>query len=660
MENKKIKSQGPIRWNAIIPFIIFCTLIYLYFFLFFDTHMRKGLEWAGYQALGVEVNVGQFKSSFVKGNVSISKIQITSRDNPSFNSLELGDIRFDLNWGALLRVKFVVEELAVEGLQFMSKRAYPGRLAPPAPPSNEPGFVQQLQDKALNKLGTENENNVLGDTVEFLQTGQFDAQLQSIQEQLQSKKLFYEVSAKWQAKRIEWDTQIKALPSPQEVQALGDRLAKVKYKDFSSLQELDASVKEIDSLVKEIDAKSKQVQDLKSQLDSDLKSLDQDYKNLDAQIKKDIDTLKSRFKIPKIDAASFAKSMFMDYLQPIMAKIDSYRQMAQKYLPPKYAKMLDGQKEKSEPDDSIQPLPRTIGVSYEFPVKNGYPLFWIQQVKISSRSNAQVDYGDIDGQINHITSNQRQIGQPTTLKVSGHFNKQNIQGINLNALFNNMNPETLVKFDFSIGSYPLTDLKLIESKDGLIAIPLSNTQFVSEGEITGFKNYYLKLVNTFSDVNFQISSQNQTLQEVLNSTLGSINKFNLEASARGELKDLDIEIRSSLGGDLERAFQNLLQNKIKEANEKLQKAVNLEVDKLKAQLNQQVESIKGQIQSEIKKVQGQIDEQKKAGEQKITQAKKDFEDQTNAAKKKAEDEAKKKLEQEGKKQVDDLKKKFGL
>ena len=129
--NKKNKSQGPIRWNAIIPFLIISTLIYFYLVLFFDTHMKNAIEWVGYKALGTEVNIGQFKTSFIKGHVQISKIELTDGEQPEFNSLELGDIRFNLNWDALLRVKFVIEEIAVEGVQFMSKRKYPGKVAPP-------------------------------------------------------------------------------------------------------------------------------------------------------------------------------------------------------------------------------------------------------------------------------------------------------------------------------------------------------------------------------------------------------------------------------------------------------------------------------------------------------------------------------------------------
>ncbi|MEK6627642.1 MAG: hypothetical protein AABY53_03365, partial [Bdellovibrionota bacterium] len=192
------------------------------------------------------------------------------------------------------------------------------------------------------------------------------------------------------------------------------------------------------------------------------------------------------------------------------------------------------------------------------------------------------------------------------------------------------------------------------------SMPQTEARLITTGEILGFKNFDLKLENTFSNVNFQISSEDKTVDEILKNTLGSISKFNLQASIKGELKNLDIDIRSSLAGDLERSFQSLLQNKINEANEQLQKAVNGEIEKLKSQLNAQIASLKSQAENELKKIQAQVNEQKAQAESKIALAKKEFEDKTNKAKKDAEDQAKNKIQQEGQKQVDDLKKKFGL
>lgn len=648
-ETPQKKVKGPIRWNAIIPFLIVSALFYAYFYFFFDTHIKKAMEWGAYKALGVEVNISEFKSSFLHGNVQIKKIEMTDSKQPHLNAIEIADIRFDVNWDALLRLKLVVEEIAVEGIQMLSKRSHPGKVDPPPPPSNEPGFVSQLEDKALNKLEKDNKSNVLSDISQFLKTGKFDDQINNLQGQMASKKMLEDMNAKWTQKKTDWDNKIKTFPSGKELESLKERFAKVKYKDFKSPQELEASLKEIDSLVKEVDAKSKQVQEFKNQFDADLKGLDQDYKALDAQIKKDVDTLKSRFKIPKIDAASFAKALFMDYLRPIMNKIDHYKALAEKYLPPKYAKMVKGEKSAPVEDDTIQPHPRSNGTTYEFPIANGYPLFWIQKIKISSSSNKNADFGDFTGLISNITSNQMQIGKSTTADFHGDFKKMNISGIKFNAELDNTKVDSIVKFSAGVGAYPIENLGLMNSPDGEILIPSTITSMNASGEVIAFKNYNFKLHNEFNNVNFKVTAKDKMMSDILSETLSAIKKFDLDMTASGELKDLNIEIQSSLGGDLQRAFENMLKAKIAEATQQLQKSIDNEIGKLKAQLETQTNGIKNQVQGEVNKVQSQINAQKKVADDKVGAAKKDFENQ-----------AKNKLQNEGQKTLEDLKKKLGL
>ncbi|MFZ3230430.1 MAG: TIGR03545 family protein [Pseudobdellovibrio sp.] len=651
-KTKNKKPVGPIRWNAIIPFTIFALLIYGYFYFFFDSNIKNAIEWGGYKALGTELNIGQFKSSFLNGSVAITKLEITDSEKPNFNSIELSNIRFAVKWDALLRLKFVVEEVAIEGVQFMSKRNSPGKVAPLEPPSTDPSFTQQLEAKAINKLEKDNQSNVLGDIALFLKSGKFDDQIKNLESQLASKKMLEELNLKWTAKKTEWDSKLKTLPNSQELQTFKTRFEAIKYKDFKTPQELDSSVKSFDALLKDVDAKNKQIQDIKNQLETDLKSIDQDYKNVDAQVKQDIDTLKSKFKIPKIDAASFAKALFFQYLSPIMAKIDRYKLLAEKYLPPKYSKMV--KEGKAAPkgtvaEETIQPHARAKGITYEFPMKLGYPLFWIQKISISSKSNTNADYGDFAGQIQNITSNQRQIGKLTTLDLKGDFKKMKVSGIQVKASLDNLKDEPQVNFSFNVVSYPMDSLSLLKSKEGEISIPQAQASFTSSGETIGFKNYTLKLKSEFSNVTFKTSIEDKTVSEIITQTLNTINRFDVEVNASGELKNLDIDIRSSLGTDLQKSFENLLKAKIAEANDQLQKAISNEIEKLKSQLTGQTDTIKNQANSEVTKIQTQINDQKKVVDDRVNAAKKDFEKQ-----------AQKKLQDAGQQQLEDLKKKFGL
>lgn len=660
---KTKKSKGIIRWNAIVPIVVFILLNFIYFHFFFDGHVRSLIEWSAYKALGTELNVKEFKSSFIHGSVELTKIELTNREKPNFNSIELAKTNFDVNMDALLRLKFVIENIAAEGIQVMSKRSYPGKVAPPESTSNEPGFTDQLKANALGKIEGENKNNLIGDIVVFLKNGDINSQLKGFESQIVSKKMAEELNQKWIKKRADWDQSIKILPKQEDLNVYKDRFSKIKYKDFKSPEELNTSINEFNNLKKDVETKVKIINETKAKLTEDINSIQVDYKNLDKQVRADIDTVKNKFKIPKLNAGQFAKSLFLNYLTPYAQKLDRFKAMAEKYLPPKYSKMVNQKvdavgskligkkiaKTDEEIDDTIQPHPRSNGTSYEFPIVTGYPLFWIKNISVSSKSNAQTDFGDLAGTITNVTSNQRQINKQTELKLAGDFKSKSIQGIKAFAAFNNIKATPEVSFNFDVGAYPLSDLALTQSEDVSIKIPTSNNTLAISGKTIGFKDYDIKFRNDFKDVRFDLNAKDKTVDEILKGTFGTIPSFDVNATLRGELKDLAIDINSSLGSKLEAAFSGLLQKKIDEVNKIIKEKIDEEIAKQKKQLDEQVSKLTGGYLTDINQAQAKLDEQKKSVDDRIIVAKKDLENK-----------AKSEVQKQGQKAIDDLKKKLGF
>ena len=658
---KKPKNQGPIRWNAIVIFTVLILLFGLYFKLFFDSHMKSFMEWAGYKALGTEVNINKLETSFASGQIAITQIQITSAEKPDFNSIELGSIRFGFSWDALLRLKFVADEMAVESVQFMSKRAYPGKVAPPdLPTPDKSSLVSQLQDQALNKVESKNKNNILGDFTAFLKTGDYKQQLNSIESQLESKKLAEELEKKWKSKQVDWDLRVKNLPKEKDFAEFKKQFESIKSKDFKSPQELNESIKKFNELKQQAEDKVKIVNDFKTDLKADLKAIETDYKTLDDTIKSDISSIKDRLKIPKINAAAIAKSMFMDYLTPYISKLDKAKNLAEKYLPPKYSKMVTenlsadkllnkktSEAKNEEASDDIQPHARDEGVSYEFPVTTGYPLFWIKKISISSKSNSQADYGDIEGLITHVVSNQRQINKPTELNINGDFKSKNITGIKVYGLFDNLKPEPVVNFNFAVKNYPLQNLDLINSPDGKISLPSTALAVDLKTATEGFKTYTVALNNNFYNAQFVAEAKDKNVNELVKGVFSQINEFDLTANAQGELSRLDFDVQSSLGEKLEKAFSATIQQKIDEINNEIKAKIDKEISQYKSQFEKQIQQFTKGYSADAQGAESQLNNQKAAVDNKVDLAKKDLENK-----------AKDKVKDEGKKVLDGLKKKF--
>lgn len=640
---KPAKKKGLIRWEAIIPFVILCALIGLYFHFFFDTHLRKAMEWGGYKAVGAEVNIADLKTSFFNASLRIQGIEVTDAEKPTHNSIKIGDIRFSMSWDALLRAKVLINEAAVEQIEFGIKRKYPGKVKPPEPADDGPGLSEKLREQALAEAHSQAGDNVLGDVIAMLGGSDAQAQLDKLQANLPSKGMIEKFDQELKEKQKLWDAKLKALPQGKDIQALGDRLNKIKYKDFKNAQELQTSLQEFDKLYREGDAMYKQVQSTGDELGKELKNLEAQYKEIEKQVRADIQTLEQHFRIPKLDAKSISMAVFNKYLAPYKAKFYRYKALADKYVPPNLMK-----KNKSE-DVAIQPHPREEGISYEFGRPNSYPLFWVKRTSVSSQAGATPEAGNIKGELLDITSNQRLIGKPTVAHLAGDFPGMDIFGFLLRLSLDNTKDDSVIDYRFKVDSYAIAGKELVQTPEVKIAFNKAKGAMELQGRLIGLKDLTLNLNNRFSQVEYAVSSNNDIADQILKAVFAGIPTVTLDVAGQGTIPKVSLSMNSNLGPEIQKGFERQIQAKIEEAKKKVQELVQQEIGKQKARIDAEINKLRGQFDGEVKKAQAQLDTQKKTAESRIDQAKKD-----------AETQAKKGLEKEGQKALDDLKKKFGL
>ncbi|NJM09721.1 MAG: hypothetical protein HC883_02150 [Bdellovibrionaceae bacterium] len=63
------------------------------------------IEYVGTQVNGAEVNVGHLNTSFLRASLEIGGIEVTDKNKPERNLVEVGSIKFKMLWDALLRAK---------------------------------------------------------------------------------------------------------------------------------------------------------------------------------------------------------------------------------------------------------------------------------------------------------------------------------------------------------------------------------------------------------------------------------------------------------------------------------------------------------------------------------------------------------------------------
>lgn len=636
-----------IRLEAILPVAIIILIFVLYFKFFFDLHVKKGLEWGLTKALGVEVDIENFETKLSDLSLKIQKIEITDSNNPRQNVIQVGEVRFSALWDALLRAKIVVNEAAVEKVEFAVPRKTPGYIAPPEP-LNEQGpeeesAIGKLKNKSLQAVENKYDNNVLGDAASWLGNTNKDP-LEGLKANVQSKALIEKFQKEISDKQKEWDQRLKALPKPEEFEALGKRLSQVKTSDFKNINELTRSINELNGIIKEADTKYKTLDAANKDLNADIKKIDQEVKTIQSQVQQDIKDLEKHLKIPRLDSQSIAKSIFASYLAPYQQKFFRYKGLADKYLPPNLMKKGNNDK----PDESLQPRPRAKGVSYEFGRPRSYPLFWIKRTKISSQAGMSPYSGFVDGEIRNISSNQVLTGEPMVAELKGDFPTAQLKGLYTKFSFDNRQKISVIDFKFDLDSYPVqTPKELIKSPDVSLDLTQSNGRLNVIAHVEALKNYSFALKSTLSQFNFAVQSKQKIVQEILENAFKTIPEIFITANARGTFPNFPLNIDSNLGREIGKAFETELKAQVEKVRKDLQAKVDAEISKNKDALDKQIADLKNRVQGEINKLQKQADDQKKVAETKISAAKKD-----------SEKKGKKQLEKEGEKLLKNLKKKL--
>lgn len=596
-EPKPKKKKGPIRFEAIIPVLVISTITFIYFSFYFDHNLKTLVEYVGTQGNGAEVNVGSIRTSFIRGTFDLDRLQVTNAEKPTHNSIEIGNIHFGFLWDALLRAKFVVEESSINNIMLMSKRSSPGHVLPPKPAS--PSKMEALQAQVINQVKNKYGGNVLGDVMTLLQGGDPKEQLEKIRGELKSEARIKEMAADVNSKKAFWDGKVKELSDTSKLKEVESQVAAVRSeKNFLKQAE---GIKKLTDLLKDVQKQYKEIEKSSKQLQDEVKLVSSYPKEVEKLVKEDVDSLKSHFKIPKIDFKDMAMHLFAGEFADKIATARKYQALAKQYIP-----------EKKEEKEEVIPPKRSEGKSYVFPVTTGYPLFWLKKAAISSKGTAESYSGNVSGTLTNVTTSPKQIGKPIVLDLRGDFPGAKIMGVKavLTADFTQAigKQSALIQ----VNSFGVPEKMFANDnnlKFGIMSAVGSSTVNASlQGE-----NVNMSWVSAITQPKFLIETKNKLAHEILTNVVNGIPVINLDGRASGTFANLNMDISSNLGTELGNGFSREIGNKVNEAQAKLTAMVDEKINGPKDQLlsaisgnNKNLSSLSG-IQDLYKKNQEKIE-----------------------------------------------------
>ncbi len=605
---KPVKRQGPIRVEAVVPLLIVVGATVLYFSLFFDSHLRRGLEYGATQANGAEVNIGRLQTSVFKASMLIGDVQMTDPLQPQRNRVQIGEMRFGMLWDALLRGKVVIEEAVIEDVQIDTPRKRAGRVLPPPPPQSGPS----ASDKMLATLKEEFSGNVVGDLAAIAAGANPSEQLQQITGELKSDAYMDALQRSMDETEQQWKTRMAALPRGEDFGALRTRLGDVKVNDVKDVAQLQAAVKELQAIRDEFEAKGKTIGEAGTVLAGDLKGLQSSFAGIDDVVREDVRGLQARMKLPTLDASNLSRALFgMDVLGKLQ-QARGYMEQAREYLPAKSA-------------EQAKPAPRNIhkGRDYAFGHPRGYPAFWLRRALVTSRLPGEKG---LSGEIRDVATDQALVGRPMIATLKGDFPQQEVAGVKAELVIDHTQSEPVERVQLSVARYGVAGRSLVDSPSVKLGFAKAAASAAFTAELRG-ERVDIQAGNRFHDVAFETTAQSPVVRGMMDASLAGLRTVSMDARVRGTWGDLDMSLSTNLGDALARGMKRYLQEKMDEARKRIQAQVDSRIAAQRQKLMARRAELESRLKSVLADKQAQVDKLRAD----LDAARRDLEQRKNAA-----------------------------
>lgn len=586
------KKQGFIRFEAIIPLVIIIGLITVYFTLFFDTHLRHGLEYAATKANGAEVNIGKLDTSVWNASVTVADIAMTNPETPARNRVQIGTINFRMLWDALLRGKVVINEASINNVQIDTPRKNPGRVLP-VKVSEDSEDGEGVGAKVLGQMKEEFSGNVIGDLAAIAGGADPKEQLGAIAGDIKSSAYVDAMRKSLDEKNQQWQSRMAAMPKGEEFATLQQRLAKVKLDNFQDIAQLQASLQELESIRSDFDAKSKSVSETGTALKDETGAFRASFADLDKIVKDDVNSLQARMHLPSLDSRTLSRALFgMDILGKLQ-QTRGYMEQARSYMPAK-----------SEKKKEIAMHKREKGQDYVFGQPNSYPPFWLRKALISS-SQGQ-GKADLSGEILDLSTNQAMVGRPMTATLKGNLPQQGVSGIKASLVIDHTTAVPRESMLMEVGRYSVAGRSLVSSPSVELGFSKADSSAKFSAELRE-NQVDVRMNSQFTQLAFETRAQSDVVREMITSSVAGLNAVSLNAQVSGTWSKLDWQISTNLADALSQGMQRYLKGKMDDARARIEAQVNEKIDAQRKQLYTRQGEIESGLKSGLSERQAQID-----------------------------------------------------
>jgi uncharacterized protein (TIGR03545 family) len=610
---------------VLVPFIIVC--IILYFFL--DRWVESGIEYAGEQIVGAKVEIDDLDLTLSPLGAKFKRLQVTDPHDGWKNLFETGKVQFAVDFGQLLRGKYIIETMEMNNLILGTRRSTNGAIPkPPKKVKEEPSepsaaskFLAERQQQVMQSFDIEKiKKNLKLDTLLNPANLATIRLLDSLKEQIDGAE-------------VQWNTTLAEFE--QSKQKLSDIETTVKKIDVNAIKDIKDATEALNS-AKIALATAQEVKttftERKKALTASVDDFSHSIASVDNVVKEDYERILSAAHLPDVSMKGISETLLGKEMLSEAAQYLHYAEIARSAI-----KNSSSKPEKEKPK-------RLEGQTIHFPVERAYPKLWIKKIRISGGTDQHQDpdFFYAKGEVKNISNDQRITHVPLTVDLLA--TRGNEVTLTMNFLFDRTRQASYDRYAVQLAGLPVATMKI----GGADFLPSKITNARMDASVTveipdqGFESKAKVLFYNF-DIVFD-QSPSTMVERIVYNVLSPIDKLSaLIRMWKNEQKfdiafetDLDDKLitgmKQAIGDELAR-IQNDLRNKLNVTVAEKRR----EVEKLYTEKREMVLAKAQEYETTVNEKLTFIENKKKELEQRIEDEKNK---QTGAVKKKAEDQLK--------------------
>jgi len=494
-----------IRPQGVIVFLLLVALIALLVFLLSGTLVKRSIEKAGTAIVGARVDVGDARLSLSPLGLTLTDLQVTNPRRPMENTVQVGRIAFNMDPGALLRRKLLVQEMAVERMAFNTPRKSSGAVKKRSAGSGGDGEGTGFHMPALKVPPV---SEILANE---------DLTSVQISGDLKEKAALAENSVQGSLSNLPDRAKAAQYKKRLETLLAGDKITKARLEEAKNLQN-------------EIRAERDKVRAAQENISSSLEGLRARMKEARGAVGQDVTRLTNKYALTPEGLANVTRLLFGQ-------KAGLWADRGVQAL-----KLLSYLPSRSEKDPAKVRPPRGKGV--DVPLKDRIPLpeLWVKRTALS----LTIPSGTLAGEARDLSSDQTLLKKAATFRVSGDDLPSGVSVKADGVLDHTSAAAPRDEYRISYGGWKVADLKLSESE----GLPVTLRR--GAGALTG--NVVVRGEALEGSVRIDLTSVameaggsgDSSLARAMRTALSGVQKFSLTADIGGTLDDPSFRLSSDL------------------------------------------------------------------------------------------------------------------